>query len=164
MRMLYLFWKHHLANKLPGSCKNKIKHKDKWESNNQAQEIVSLLFLMNKGETMGNNTNKIRVEDSIFESIGRETGRLVTEKNKKYGDAFAKSGDILRIYYPDGIKTDQYDDMLAMIRIIDKQFRIATDRDAFGESPWVDITGYGILAQKRDLDRRKLLQSRVDGK
>ena len=35
--------------------------------------------------------------------------------------------------------------MLAMTRIIDKLFRIATHKDAFGESPFKDIAGYGIL-------------------
>ena len=97
----------------------------------------------------------IKTGKSTFENIGLETGRLVAEKNKKYGDSFAKSGEVLRIYYPDGIKPDQYGDLLAMVRIIDKQFRIATDRDALGESPWVDITGYGILAQKKDLNKSK---------
>ena len=93
-------------------------------------------------------------ESLTFEAIGRKTGQLVAEKNAKYGDSFAKSGDVLRLYYPHGIMPNQYDDMLAMIRIIDKQFRIATDKDALGESPWVDITGYGILAQKNDKERK----------
>ena len=35
--------------------------------------------------------------------------------------------------------------MLAVVRIVDKLFRIATDKDAFGESPFKDIAGYGIL-------------------
>lgn len=35
--------------------------------------------------------------------------------------------------------------MLAITRIVDKLFRIATDKDAFGESPFKDIAGYGIL-------------------
>jgi hypothetical protein len=35
--------------------------------------------------------------------------------------------------------------MLAVTRIVDKLFRIATDKDAFGENPFKDIAGYGIL-------------------
>ncbi|MBW2598588.1 MAG: hypothetical protein JRC60_00445 [Deltaproteobacteria bacterium] len=34
---------------------------------------------------------------------------------------------------------------MAVTRIIDKLFRIATDKDALGESPYHDIAGYGIL-------------------
>jgi hypothetical protein len=80
-----------------------------------------------------------------YEELGQEIGELVDKKNAAYGDSFRKSGNILREMYPQGIKPEQYDDVLAMIRIIDKMFRIATNKDAFGENPWQDIAGYGIL-------------------
>ncbi len=35
--------------------------------------------------------------------------------------------------------------MLALVRIFDKMKRIATQKDAFGESPFKDIAGYGLL-------------------
>ena len=54
----------------------------------------------------------------------------------------------MEILYPNGISKDKYKDSLAMIRVIDKLFRIATDKDAFGESPWRDIVGYALLALK----------------
>ena len=41
-------------------------------------------------------------------------------------------------------------DMLAITRVIDKLFRIATKKDAFGESPWRDICGYAILGIAND--------------
>ena len=87
----------------------------------------------------------------MYSQRGKEIGELVERKNKAYGDSFAKSGDILRILYPDGIDPDQYDDVLTLARIIDKLFRIATDRDALGESPYEDIAGYSIL---RDVQLR----------
>jgi hypothetical protein len=85
-----------------------------------------------------------------FQSIGASIGVLVEEKNKAYGDSFAQSGKVLRILYPDGVKPDQYDDFLAVTRVIDKLFRIATRKDALGESPWKDISGYGILGVAND--------------
>ena len=45
---------------------------------------------------------------------------------------------------------EQYGDMLAITRIIDKLFRVATKKDAFGESPFKDIAGYGILGAAND--------------
>ena len=84
-----------------------------------------------------------------YVKIAQEIGALVEEKNKAYGDSFARSGEVLRILYPDGIRPEQYDDMLGVVRVIDKLFRIATDRDAFGENPWQDIAGYGILGVAR---------------
>ena len=80
-----------------------------------------------------------------FEKIANEIGKLVEEKNIAYGSSFLKSEKILKILYPDGIKPEQYKDMLAITRIIDKLFRIATQKDAFGENPFKDIAGYGIL-------------------
>lgn len=85
-----------------------------------------------------------------FEEIGRRIGALVAEKNACYGDSFARSDEILRILYPNGIQPEQYTDALGMIRLIDKMFRIATRKDAFGESPWTDATGYGILGVAND--------------
>lgn len=82
---------------------------------------------------------------SIFNDISKEIGELVTEKNAAYGDSFAKCGEFLKLLYPNGITPDQYMDALALVRIFDKQMRIATAKDALGESPYRDIAGYGIL-------------------
>lgn len=80
-----------------------------------------------------------------YEEIGKEIGKLVAEKQIAYGDSFGKAGEVLKILYPSGVSLEQYDDMLSIIRIIDKIFRIANARDAFGENPYRDIAGYGIL-------------------
>jgi hypothetical protein len=82
---------------------------------------------------------------SIFERIGTEVGRLVASKNLAYGGSFARSGEILVILYPDGIAPEKYTDALAVTLVLDKLFRIAAQKDAFGESPWRDVAGYGIL-------------------
>jgi hypothetical protein len=77
-------------------------------------------------------------------------GKLVTQKREAYGSSYAKSGDFLRLLYPDGVKPYQYSDMLLLVRIFDKQMRIATDKDALGEDPFIDIAGYGILGVVKD--------------
>jgi len=85
-----------------------------------------------------------------FEKIGSEIGKLVDLKNNAYGSSFEKSEQILKILYPDGVEPSQYKNMLALTRIIDKLFRIANQKDAFGESPFKDIAGYGILGVAND--------------
>lgn len=85
-----------------------------------------------------------------YEPIARAIGQLVDKKNQAYGDAFNKSGDFLKLLYPDGIKPEQYGDMLALVRVFDKQMRIATAKDALEENPWQDIAGYGILKAGKD--------------
>ena len=90
-----------------------------------------------------------------LKEISLDLGSLLEEKNKAYGSAFSKSSEILKILYPNGIQPDQYTDLLLITRILDKLFRIATDKSAFNEEPWKDIAGYGILGiykeQKDDL-------------
>ena len=86
---------------------------------------------------------------SKFEKIGSDLGRMLTVKQAAYGDSFGKSGQVLAILYPGGIPLDKLDDALTIIRVVDKLFRIATDRDALGESPWKDIAGYAVLSVAR---------------
>jgi hypothetical protein len=74
-----------------------------------------------------------------------EVGGLVAAKQAAYGDSFGKAGQVLQILYPDGVSAEQYGDMLCVVRIIDKLFRIANQKDAFGESPYKDIAGYALL-------------------
>jgi hypothetical protein len=80
-----------------------------------------------------------------YERQGSEIGRLVDQKNVAYGGAVGKAGAFLQLLYPDGIKPEQYGDLLALVRVFDKQMRIATAKDALGENPWRDIAGYGVL-------------------
>jgi hypothetical protein len=94
-------------------------------------------------------------DQSVFVEIGKKIGELVTSKNAAYGDSFSKSQEILKVLYPDGVKPDQYRDFLTITRIIDKLFRVATQKDAFAESPFQDIAGYSILGVWRDLKDKK---------
>lgn len=94
--------------------------------------------------------------DNRFLQIATEVGALCDEKNKAYGDSFAKTGDFLRLLYPNGIPPEKYGDALCLVRMWDKMKRIATDRDALGESPYRDIAGYALLGIKMIEDFRAL--------
>jgi hypothetical protein len=91
----------------------------------------------------------------IYTNIGTTIGHLVEEKNEAYGSSFERSQEILKILYPDGVQPSQYKDMLAVTRVVDKLFRIANRRDAFGENPWQDIAGYGILGTANEMDKEE---------
>ena len=91
--------------------------------------------------------------DGTFESIGWNVGELVKQKQRAYGDSFGRSGECLRQMFPDGIRPEQYDDLLTIARILDKLFRIANNKDAFNENPYQDIVGYGLLGMKRHAPR-----------
>ena len=85
-----------------------------------------------------------------YVEIAKSIGALTSEKNAAYGDSFGQACDVLKVLYPDGVKPEQYKDMLAVVRVIDKLFRIANKKDAFGESPWRDICGYALLGIAND--------------
>lgn len=87
-----------------------------------------------------------------LQDLGTELGGLLEEKNKAYGSAFDKAGEFLKLLYPTGIQPEQYGDALALVRIFDKQMRIATSKKAFSEEPYKDIGGYGILGWKKGLE------------
>lgn len=95
------------------------------------------------------------MQQGKYHQLGATIGSLVDKKNHAYGSAFQKTGDFLRLLYPEGIKPENYDDALLLVRIFDKQMRIATDRDALGESPYEDIAGYGILGAQMHRERKE---------
>jgi len=84
-----------------------------------------------------------------YADLGKEIGELVDKKNQEYGDSFNQSGKILKVLYPDGIKPEQYDDLLFVARVLDKLFRIASstkeERKEWDEVPSRDVVGYGLL-------------------
>lgn len=89
-------------------------------------------------------------------SLATSLGLLLEEKNKAYGSSFDDTGSFLKLLYPQGIEPDQYGDALALVRIFDKMKRIATNKDAMGESPFQDLAGYGILGLRRTLLNRQI--------
>ena len=84
-----------------------------------------------------------------FANIGNKVGKLVSDKQRAYGDSFGRSGECLRQMFPEGIKPNQYDDLLTIAWILDKLFRIANNPTAFDENPYQDIVGYGLLGMNR---------------
>lgn len=89
-----------------------------------------------------------------YAAIAADIAATVERKQAAYGDSFGRAGEVLAILYPNGIPLDKLDDALVVVRVVDKLFRIATDRDALGESPWSDIAGYALLAVRR-VEQRK---------
>lgn len=88
-----------------------------------------------------------------YEKLGQAIGKLVSEKQKSYGDSFHRSGDVMSLLFPDGIPKESYVDALAIVRIIDKLFRLATDPGYNGENSWGDIAGYSLLRMADSLKK-----------
>jgi len=91
-----------------------------------------------------------------YASIANKVARLISEKQVAYGDSFGRSAAVMEIFFPNGVPVEKYQDFLAFTRVVDKLFRIANRKEAFGEDPWMDIAGYALLS----IDKRSML----DGK
>lgn len=87
--------------------------------------------------------------------VGVTATKRTIDKNAKYGDAIRKVAAKLKVDYPDGVRPDQFEDMLLWVRTQDKLSRIASyteqKRKDDPESPWADISGYGQLGEEKDL-------------
>jgi hypothetical protein len=92
-------------------------------------------------------------DPEFLKSEAIKLAEFLIEKNKAYGNSFHSSGEVLKILYPDGVRPEQYPDLLFIVRIWDKLKRIATDKDAFGESPYKDIMGYSLLAYEKHTNK-----------
>jgi len=82
-----------------------------------------------------------------YEQKAQKIGAMVDIKNKQYGSSFEKSGEILKVLYPDGVEPEQYKDMLGITRVLDKLFRVANGNQG-EEDAWKDVCGYGLLLGK----------------
>lgn len=98
---------------------------------------------------------------TYYVGLASEVGKLVEEKQKAYGDSFNRSELILKVLYPDGIKPENYKDLLTITRMIDKLFRIVTNNDPFNESPYRDLVGYSLLGLANDEESKRLRGKKV---
>lgn len=127
--------------------------KKKWDKLSPFDDTTELKKdITAKMENEAKQLADIIIKTDTYENLGASVGRLVAEKQKAYGDSFGRSGNCLREMYPDGVKPDQLDDMLVIARILDKLFRIASEPDYMGESPFRDIAGYSLLGLKKHED------------
>lgn len=94
----------------------------------------------------GRRPTEIRPASSPYIALAAQVGALVTTKQQQYGDSFGAAPQILRLLYPNGIRPDQYQTLLCIVRILDKVKRLATGHPSDTEDPWLDIAGYSLLA------------------
>ena len=88
-----------------------------------------------------------------YEQRGQEIGKLVDEKHAAYG-GIERVHAAMRVFYPEGIPVDKLSDALLIVRILDKVNRISGgDKAAFGENPFKDIAGYGLLGVDADAEQ-----------
>lgn len=84
----------------------------------------------------------VEICEKLQKDLAELRGKLVDEKNAAYGDSFHQSHKMFEILWPNGVPVENYKDVLSLSRIIDKMFRIANKKDAFGYNPYRDIAGY----------------------
>lgn len=103
--------------------------------------------------------------EKLLLELTAERGPFLVQKNRAYGNAASSSAAIMKYYFPDGIKPEQYEDAIFINRIVDKLMRIATNNDPFGEHPELDIAGYADLRNaQKTLAKAKQAAELLDSK
>ncbi len=103
--------------------------------------VVIVIFASYRLKKVKKEVNQV----GKFEDLGIRIGKLTDEKDKAYGSAVSCAGPFLKLLWPDGCPPEQFEDMLIIVRMFDKMKRIATNKDAFSESPFQDLAGYALL-------------------
>lgn len=86
-------------------------------------------------------------------SLASDIGSLLQRKNIQNYHSFEKTPEILKLLYPKGVQPDQYENLLFLVRILDKVNRVAAAGQKgqhiqdVEDTTLVDIAGYAILAQ-----------------
>ena len=80
-----------------------------------------------------------------FAAVCANLAVTLTEKNARYGNSFAVTGDFLRLLWPDGCKPDDFDRIMLCARMFDKMKRLATAKPGDDEDPLLDLAGYAVL-------------------
>ncbi len=88
---------------------------------------------------------KIIEKKPIYYRVAKMVAKLVEEKDKLYGNSIENCGKILKILYPNGVKPEQYKDMLLVMRILEEASRVANKKEGFEENPFMYISGYALL-------------------
>ena len=83
-----------------------------------------------------------------FFDIASELAEMLSDKNRKYGDSYARMAHVLPMFYPDGVPGNHLLDAVFILRIIDKLMRIASAQSDDEEDPVKDIAGYAILRMR----------------
>ena len=87
---------------------------------------------------------KKEISEKKFMEAATDIAKLVSKKNKQYGNAINQTADFLKTLYPNGIEPHQYDDIGVLIRMYDKMKRISNGIQG-DENAWQDMMGYALL-------------------
>ena len=87
-------------------------------------------------------------KDSSFEGIAFELSSMLEDKNRQYGDSYARMQHVLPVFFPNGVPADRLLDAIFILRIVDKLMRIASNQPDDMEDPVKDIAGYAILRMR----------------
>jgi hypothetical protein len=81
-------------------------------------------------------------ESPSYRDKALEVAELLERKAEQYGQSYEAVGDILKMFYPNGISPDQYSEVAIFVRILDVMHRKANG--GYSEA-FRYIAGYGLL-------------------
>jgi len=101
-----------------------------------------------KPKKKSKKTSKQESKGNDFHALASELADMLTDKNRKYGDSYARMAHVLPIFYPDGVPGEHLLDAVFILRIVDKLMRISSAQKDDDEDAVADIAGYAILRMR----------------
>ena len=92
------------------------------------------------------------MNENSYATIALEIANLVEEKNKAYDNSLNSVGDLLKVFFPNGLQPEQYEFSSVLVRLLDKLKRACSNPD--DEENWKDIIGYSLLRLKKIRDNQ----------
>lgn len=86
-----------------------------------------------------------------YAAAGHALGLMVAGKRADYGCALERAAEALALFYPSGIRPEQYLEAFVVFRVLEKLSRIAAG-DRGGESGWLDIAGHALVELQRQAE------------
>lgn len=144
-------WPKEYFAHLQGACDGMDGVVNEMETLAWAAMLTGILIGVGVGKAKETQRNQQKMEGfkMTYEELGKEIGALVDRKQQQYGNSFGQAGKVLKVLYPNGVKPEEYGDMLGVVRVVDKLFRVANGNQG-EEDAWQDIAGYGLLGAERN--------------
>jgi hypothetical protein len=80
-----------------------------------------------------------------FASAAAGLAKTLEEKNRAYGNSWAKAGSMLTLLWPNGVQPKDYLAAAVFVRMFDKMSRVAEGDPASEEDAMKDLAGYALL-------------------
>jgi len=88
------------------------------------------------------------METDNFENVAKQIVETVKVSNKETGNCFTETTKVIKLLFPNGIPSGKEQEAAALLRIIDKMFKIVNNPGSNTLKDWQGLSAYALNAVK----------------